>query len=91
MTAKFDSGRPCLSLFRPCPQAARSLRGKKKSKESAAVRRQPIRIFQTNARLERLGEHEFRVCGSDIVLSSLCSVRDMTREDTIRQMLFPEK
>lgn len=44
-----------------------------------------------NARLKRLGEHEFRVCGSDIVLSSLCSVRDMTREDTIRQMLFPEK
>lgn len=44
-----------------------------------------------DARFDRLGEHEFRVRGSDIVLSSLCSVRDMTREDTIRQMLFAEK
>lgn len=32
MTAEFDSGRPCLSPFRPCPQAARSLRGKKNRK-----------------------------------------------------------
>lgn len=43
-----------------------------------------------DTQFERLSEHEFRVKGSDIVLSALCSVRDMTEEDTMRQMLFTD-
>ncbi|MCL1821020.1 MAG: glycoside hydrolase family 127 protein [Oscillospiraceae bacterium] len=39
-----------------------------------------------NAKLERVGDGVFRT--GDIELSALCSVRDMTREDTMRQILF---
>lgn len=44
-----------------------------------------------DAQFERQGEYEFRVKGSSIVLSALCSVRDMTGEDTMRQILFSEE
>jgi len=44
-----------------------------------------------DTKFERQGEHEFYVKGSDIVLSALCSVRDMTEEDTMRQMLFADE
>lgn len=43
-----------------------------------------------DAVIERLGDWEFRVAGTDIVLSTLCSVRDMTCEDTMRQLLFKD-
>jgi hypothetical protein len=41
-----------------------------------------------NAVICRTGENTFAVDGTDIVLTTLCSVRDMTREDTMRQVLF---
>lgn len=37
---------------------------------------------------ERTGRSEFRVKNMDIVLSCLCDVRDMTCEDSMRQVLF---
>ena len=43
-----------------------------------------------DARFERVNDHEFRVAGTDTVLSGLCSVRDMTREDSMRQILFAD-
>lgn len=43
-----------------------------------------------NAELERLGRSEFRVKGTDIVLSSLCDVHDLTCEDSMKQVLFRE-
>ena len=43
-----------------------------------------------NAAFERESDWEFRVTGAQIVLSSLCSVRDMTRENTVRQILFQD-
>jgi hypothetical protein len=41
-----------------------------------------------DAELECIDDGVFRVAGTDIRLTSLCSVRDMTREDTMRQILF---
>ena len=43
-----------------------------------------------DAVLERTGDGLFRVAGTGALLSCLCSVRDMTREDTMRQMLFQD-
>jgi len=44
-----------------------------------------------DADIRRMGDFDFAVQGTDIVLTSLCSVRDMTREDTMRQVLFMDK
>ncbi|MDR0497291.1 MAG: glycoside hydrolase family 127 protein [Treponema sp.] len=41
-----------------------------------------------DAELTRIDDSVFLVAGTDIRLTSLCSVRDMTREDTMRQILF---
>ncbi|MCL2810367.1 MAG: glycoside hydrolase family 127 protein [Clostridia bacterium] len=38
--------------------------------------------------IEWAGDNAFTVQGTDIVLNSLCSVRDMTKEDTMHQVLF---
>jgi len=46
--------------------------------------------LQRDAVFERNGPYEFRVAGTDTVLTTLCSVRDMTREDSMRQVLFEE-
>lgn len=43
-----------------------------------------------NAVIDRKGEWEFAVRGTDTVLTTLCSVRDMTCEDTMRQVLFED-
>lgn len=40
------------------------------------------------AGFERTGRSEFRVKDRDIVLSGLCDVRDLTGEDSMRQVLF---
>ncbi|MCL2137920.1 MAG: glycoside hydrolase family 127 protein [Treponema sp.] len=41
-----------------------------------------------DAKLTRAEDGVFRVDGTDILLSALCSVRNMTGEDTMRQILF---
>ena len=43
-----------------------------------------------NAAIDRRGDWEFAVQGTDTVLTTLCSVRDMTCEDTMRQVLFED-
>ena len=43
-----------------------------------------------NAVIYRKGDWEFAVRGTDTVLTTLCSVRDMTCEDTMRQVLFED-
>ena len=43
------------------------------------------------ADIRRTGAYEFTVQGTGIVLTTLCSVRDMTREDTMRQVLFADE
>ncbi|MCL2486746.1 MAG: hypothetical protein FWE86_04015, partial [Oscillospiraceae bacterium] len=44
-----------------------------------------------DSRFERVGTYEFREPESGVVLSALCEVRDMTKEDSMRQMLFTDK
>jgi DUF1680 family protein len=41
-----------------------------------------------DAEIEYTGNNEFKVNGTDIVLTGICSVRDLTCEDTMRQVLF---
>ena len=41
-----------------------------------------------DAQLTRIDDGVFKVAGTDIRLTGLCNVRDMTREDTMRQILF---
>ena len=41
-----------------------------------------------DAEFTRISDDMFQVNGTDIRLTSLCSVRNMTREDTLRQILF---
>jgi hypothetical protein len=41
-----------------------------------------------DTRFDRIGKGEFRARGSEVVLSCLCDVRDLTREDSMRQILF---
>ena len=41
-----------------------------------------------DAKLLSIGDGRFLVEGTEIILTCLCDVRDMTREDTMRQMLF---
>jgi DUF1680 family protein len=53
---------------------------KYKSSQSIAIKK--------NAELERLNRNEFKVKGTDIILTCLCDVKDMTQEDTLRQVLF---
>ena len=43
-----------------------------------------------DAQFVRLDDGVFQVAGTDIRLTSLCSVRNMTREDTMRQILFKD-
>jgi uncharacterized protein len=43
-----------------------------------------------DAVISRKGDWEFTVRGTDTVLNTLCSVRDMTCEDTMRQVLFED-
>ena len=45
----------------------------------------------TEIRMEPLGKGEFKVAGSDLVLSPLCDVRRLTLPDSIHQILFAEK
>jgi hypothetical protein len=50
------------------------------------------RVFiPKDAVIERKGDWEFTVRGTDTVLSTLCSMRDMTCEDTMRQVLFEDR
>ncbi len=50
------------------------------------------RVFiPKNAVIDRKGDWEFTVRGTGTVLTTLCSVRDMTREDTMRQVLFEDE
>jgi hypothetical protein len=46
--------------------------------------------IKNNAELERLNRNEFKVKGTDIILTCLCDVKDMTQEDTLRQVLFAD-
>jgi uncharacterized protein len=46
--------------------------------------------IKNNANLERLNRNEFRVKDTDIILTCLCDVEDMTQEDTLRQVLFAD-
>jgi hypothetical protein len=46
--------------------------------------------INNNAELERLNRNEFKVKGADIILTCLCDVKDMTQEDTLRQVLFAD-
>jgi len=46
--------------------------------------------IKKSVELERLSRNEFKVKGSDIVLTCLCDVKDMTQEDTLRQVLFTD-
>jgi DUF1680 family protein len=39
---------------------------------------------------ERISRSEFAIKGTDLILTCLCDVRDMTQEDTMRQILFSE-
>jgi len=55
---------------------------KYKSSQSIAIK--------NNAELERLNRNEFKVKGTDIILTCLCDVKDMTQEDTLRQVLFAD-
>lgn len=43
-----------------------------------------------DARFERIGRNAFRAQDKDIVISCLCDVKDMIREDSMRQVLFKE-
>ena len=49
-----------------------------------------IIAIKNNAELERLNRNEFKVKGTDIILTCLCDVKDMTQEDTLRQVLFED-
>jgi len=49
-----------------------------------------IIAIKNNAELERLNRNEFKVKGTDIILTCLCDVKDMTQEDTLRQVLFAD-
>ena len=46
--------------------------------------------IKKNVELERLNRSEFKVKGTDIILTCLCDVKDMTQEDTLRQVLFAD-
>jgi hypothetical protein len=46
--------------------------------------------IKNNAELERLNRNEFKVKSTDIILSCLCDIKDMTQEDTLRQVLFAD-
>jgi len=37
---------------------------------------------------ERIGKSQFKVVGTETILEALCSVEDMTKEDSIHQVLF---
>jgi len=41
-----------------------------------------------DAKVEYTGSNEFKVSGTDFVLTGICDVRDMTCENTMRQVLF---
>jgi len=41
-----------------------------------------------DTQFERVNDHEFKVVGTDYVMSLVCSVKDMAKEDTMRQVLF---
>lgn len=43
-----------------------------------------------DAQFERIDRSRFKVKDSEIVLSSLCDVKELTNEDTIRQILFKD-
>lgn len=43
-----------------------------------------------DTQFERISRSEFKVKGSDTVFSCLCAVKDMTREDSMKQILFKE-
>ena len=47
-------------------------------------------VIKNNAELERLNRNEFKVKGTDIILTCLCNVKDMTQEGTLRQVLFAD-
>jgi len=45
-------------------------------------------LIPADAELIRIDDGKFQVAGTKIELTCLCDVRDMTSEDTMRQMLF---
>jgi len=47
-----------------------------------------IKKIKADVELERVSRSEFKVKGTDAVLTCLCDVCDMTQEDTMRQVLF---
>jgi DUF1680 family protein len=49
-----------------------------------------IIAIKNNAELERLNRNKFKIKGTDIILTCLCDVKDMTQEDTLRQVLFAD-
>lgn len=47
-----------------------------------------LKRLGADVEFERIGRNEFKVRGTNLVLTCLCDVRDMTQEDTMRQLLF---
>jgi hypothetical protein len=47
-----------------------------------------LRTLSKNVEFERISRNEFKINGTDLVLTCLCDVRDMTQENTMRQVLF---
>lgn len=43
-----------------------------------------------NTKFSRIGKSEFQAENSAVILSSLCDVKDLTAEDSMRQLLFKE-
>ena len=44
--------------------------------------------LEKNVVFERISRSEFKVSGKEIILSCLCDVKDMTQEDSMKQVLF---
>jgi len=72
--------------------AVNSLEGNKfENYAESKYRSADLRTLAKDVEFERISRSEFKIKGTDSVLTCLCDVRDMTQEDTMRQVLFSDQ
>lgn len=71
--------------------AINSLEGNKfENYAESKYRSADLKTIAKDVQFKRISRSEFGIKGTEMVLTCLCDVRDMTQEDTMRQVLFGE-
>ncbi len=87
---KFAYGPMLLGL--PVKVADNSLEGNRfENYAESRFKAANVVVLPHNACIERTANDAFSVVGTELTLNTLCSVRNMTKEDTMRQVLFADE